>query len=187
MIRSLPSPGRELVLVVVVCAAGAALVLYAAARTWAVEVIARPAPLPDEQRELTGSALAPYLVPLGWAALAGALALLATRGRWRQAVGVLLSGLGLAAVAGGYWGSAQPDAGTHWPLLAVAGGLVVAGQGVAVVVRSRRWPAMGARYERGGRAARPEPDRPAGPGSQGKPARTEEMWQALDRGEDPTA
>lgn len=190
MIRLRLTPGRELALVVLICAAGAALVLYAATLTWAVEVVPRPAPLPDERQEMTGSALVPYLVPLGWAAFAGALVLLATRGRWRQAVGVLLLGLGLGAMIGSYGAAAQSDIDTNrWLLLAIVGGLIVAGHGVAVVVRGRRWPAMGTRYERAGRrlGAGAGPDRPAGPGPEEPPQRSEEMWQALDRGEDPTA
>lgn len=188
------SPRRELALVVLACVAGAAVVLYAATLTWAVEVVVRPAPLPDERQELTGASLAPYLPALGWAAVAGALALLATRGRWRQAVGVLLVGLGLGAAAGGYWAGSHSGTDTGWwPLLAVLGGLLVALPGVVVVVRGRSWPAMAARYERAG-SPRPAGS-PAGdrrdpehePRGRARRDSDQELWDALDRGEDPTA
>ncbi len=60
-------------------------------------------------------------------------------------------------------------------LLILAAGLIALRHGSA-------WPAMSGRYERDGgpraRAAR----RPAA-----EPERPEELWKALDRGEDPTA
>lgn len=175
------------------------LALIAAGRPWLVELVARPAPLTDERIARSGGDLMPWLPALGWVGLAGAGALLATRGRVRRMVGgvLLLAGSGLlvatarAAVAamapaGGVSATAHPGAGAGWALLCALGGAAVAAAGGLAAARGHRWPAMGARYERSaGRstAARPEQIRPERrpPG-----ARPEEMWQALDRGEDPT-
>ena len=67
---------------------------------------------------------------------------------------------------------------TAWPYVAVAGGVLILGAGLLALRYGRGWPAMSGRYERGG-AARPrraaDPDRP------------QDLWEALDRGEDPTA
>jgi len=69
---------------------------------------------------------------------------------------------------------------TAWPYAAVAGGALILLAGLLALRYGSSWPAMSGRYERDGtprprRAARPaDPDRP------------EEIWKALDRGEDPT-
>jgi hypothetical protein len=190
------TPRQELATVVLGCAAAAALVLYLASLTWAIEVVDRPPPLPDERREITGAALAPWLPALATAALAGAGTLLATKGRWRQVVGLLLGGVGLGIMAGAGWGVSRPETDPLWPAFAVACGLLIAAQGVLVVRRSRGWPAMGARYERAQDSHR-RAQAAGGASPQGATGRAdrsdggqlsspEKIWDALDRGEDPT-
>jgi Tryptophan-associated transmembrane protein (Trp_oprn_chp) len=159
---------RELAVAVLLCAAGAGTVLIAARQTWVVELTPRPAPLPELRDEQTGGALRPWLPALGWVALAGAGALLAVRGALRRVLGGLLALAGAAIVPG-----ALTVAG-GWPVLAAAGGLAVVAAGAVTVARGGRWPSMGARYERAARTSQREAD----------PA---QLWQALDRGEDPTA
>jgi hypothetical protein len=167
---------RGRTLAVVACAAGAGLALLAAGRTWAHVTVVRPAPLPPLHQAKTGVALLPWLSALALVSLAGAGALLATRGLVRAAVGVLLvlSGLGLAAGA-----STRLVAGAApgWPLVTVLGGLTVAASGVLTVARGRAWPGLGARYERSAR--------PSGASSDA-PRSEAQLWDALDRGEDPT-
>ncbi len=63
--------------------------------------------------------------------------------------------------------------GGGWRWLALAGGVGVAGAGVATVVRGPRWPAMGRRYEAPAVARRPQDET--------------DLWRAQDRGDDPTA
>jgi LPXTG-motif cell wall-anchored protein len=152
---------RDRTVAVAACVVGAGLAL--------TEVMsARPAPLPPVHELKTGSALAPWLPALGLVALAGAGALLATRGLVRAAVGVLLlfCGFGLIAGAAGH----LPGG---WPVATALGGLLVAGAGGLTLVRGRRWPALGTRYERPAGAAR-------------SPQTDAELWDALDRGDDPT-
>jgi hypothetical protein len=156
---------RGLTLAVVACAAAALLVLVVSGRTWAVEVTPRPAPLPELRIAHTGGALRPWLPALGWVALAGAGALLAIRGIARRMVG------GLLVLAGGVIVVGALSIGVGgWPVLAAVGGLAVAVAGVLAVRYGGRWPAMGARYERATRHEGPQ-----------------RLWEALDRGEDPTA
>ncbi|MCW2640823.1 MAG: hypothetical protein JWP76_3129 [Dactylosporangium sp.] len=164
---------RGRTLAVVACVAGAGLALLAAGRTWAHVTVVRPAPLPPLHQAKTGIALLPWLSALGLVALAGAGALLATRGLVRAAVGVLLllSGLGLAA---GALTRLVAGATPGWPLLTALGGLIVAGSGVLTVARGRDWPGMAARYDRQARS------------TSGAPRSEAQIWDALDRGEDPT-
>lgn len=66
----------------------------------------------------------------GWVALAGVVAIAATRGLARRAVGVLLVLAGLAVLGAHPFGA----------------GLLV-GAGALVAVRGQRWAAMGSRYD----------------------------------------
>ncbi len=68
--------------------------------------------------------------------------------------------------------------------LAVAAGVLGVAAGLVVVRRGWRWPAMGRRYERPGGAAEPGPRLAAAPTTDEERAAA---WQALDRGQDPTA
>ena len=68
---------------------------------------------------------------------------------------------------------------TAWPYVSAAGGALILIAGILAVIYGAAWPSMGGRYERSGaprtrRAKAVDPDRP------------EELWKALDRGEDPT-
>lgn len=166
--------GRELGAAVLACLAGAGLGLYAATRVWTVDLGARPAPLPPLADERSGAALAPWLPALALVGLAGAGALVATRGAGRRAVAVLLLLVGVGLVAGGGYGlGVVAGARAVWPAACLLGGVLVAGAGVAALRRGRGWPALGSRYER--RPPVTRGDTPA------------ELWDALDRGEDPTA
>ncbi|HEX6970098.1 MAG TPA: Trp biosynthesis-associated membrane protein [Micromonosporaceae bacterium] len=155
---------------------GAGLTLFAATREWVVEVTARPAPLPEVRTGRTGAELMPWLVPLALVALAGAGAVLATRGVVRRGVGGVILAVGASAAAAGVWGATLPQAGASrlWPVLCGLGGLLTAGGGWLVAVRGRDWPSMGDRYER-----------PVAGVAAGERT-TAVVWDALDRGEDPT-
>jgi uncharacterized membrane protein (TIGR02234 family) len=188
---------RELAGVVGVCAVGGGMVLFAVGRTWLRISARRPSPLPDVTVALSGKDLEPLVAGLGIVGLAGVVGLLATRrwGRLVVAAIVALSGLTVAVSAltrlaapgpdetrdlladsGRGAGAAAVTATAHpgWPLLAAAGGLLLALGGLGALVRSRRWPTMSARYETP--AARTD-----------RPRTDAAVWDALDRGDDPTA
>lgn len=177
------NPRRRLALVVLGCAAGAVLALVAAARPWAVEIAVRPPPLPDLRTTRSGGDLYPWLPALAWVGLAGAGALLATRGTVRRLVGglLVLAGAGLAAGSASAVSGAEPS--PAWPLLTGLGGVAVALAGGAAVLFARHWPAMGARYERPAGSGRPAGSEPVAARSEQRP---DMLWDALDRGEDPT-
>jgi uncharacterized membrane protein (TIGR02234 family) len=177
------SARRELTVVVVVCVAGGALALWATTQTWATLRTPRPAPLPPIVAAVTGGDAAPLASALAFVALAGAAALLATRGLPRIGVGMLLllAGAGIAtggvqALVAGVPGESAVTAvrlTAAWPVLTAVGGVLVAVAGLVTVVRGRRWGALGRRYD--------------APAVATPPHETGGLWDALDRGEDPTA
>lgn len=69
---------------------------------------------------------------------------------------------------------------TGWPYITAFGGLLLLAAGLLALRFGGSWPGMGGRYEREG-GPRTQARRPV------DPERPEELWKALDRGEDPTA
>ncbi|MFJ2894614.1 TIGR02234 family membrane protein [Streptomyces sp. NPDC087218] len=194
-----PGSRRSLAAGLLLGAAGATVVLLSSGQTWAegrASVGGGFLPLSAEGQDVTGVPAA--LAVVGLAAL---VAVFAVRGAGRLVVAGLLalSGLGaaLSACLGAVdraaldekaaqsTGDAQAtiDALSHtaWPYVTAAGGLLILLAGLLALRYGKRWPTMSGRYERDGtprprRAARTAPD----------PDRPEDLWKALDRGEDPT-
>jgi uncharacterized membrane protein (TIGR02234 family) len=192
-------PRRELAVAITGCVLGAALVLVASGRAWVHFSVVQP-PLPAVHGVATGHRVAGALTSLGLVVLAAAVALIATRQLSRQLAGVLVIAVGaLTLVLGlrvvtdprgsiaGVVTTATGRVGAHasnvsvsaWPWVAFVGGLVAALVGVLTVLRGRRWPAMGRRYD-AATATAPASSRPV-------PRDETSMWDALDRGDDPTA
>ncbi|MFE4408556.1 TIGR02234 family membrane protein [Streptomyces sp. NPDC056821] len=190
--------GRRSLAVALLCGAlGAAVALLATRQRWAegtATVAGGAFPLTAKGSEVTGVPAA--LAIVGLAAL---VAVFAVRRSGRVLVAVLLalSGAGTvaAALVGAGGGSALDEKAaqvsgdtaataaalshTGWPYVAAVGGALLLLAGLLALRYGRLWPAMSGRYERSGaprsRATRPvDPDRP------------EDLWKALDRGEDPT-
>ncbi|HUR73114.1 MAG TPA: Trp biosynthesis-associated membrane protein [Sporichthya sp.] len=196
------SARKEAALALLGCVVGAGLTLFAAGRPW----VDGKAVQGSLQAPLTvsGGSLAPVVPALALAALAGALAVLATRGLPRRLAGFAAAGCGIGVAVAGALQISPDDAaladragdalgtatavatggGTGWAWLAVVGGLMITGAGVAAAWHGPAWPAMSARY-----------DKPVGTAVGGEPAARErtsegdgalEQWRAMDRGEDPT-
>ncbi len=87
-------PRQELILVLLLGAAGAGLVLLMMRQGWAHVDTAAPSPLPASVTTVPGQALVPAASALAVAALAGLAAVLATRRTLRRIAGVLLVGFG---------------------------------------------------------------------------------------------
>jgi hypothetical protein len=181
------SPVRTLTRAVLCCAVGAGLALYAVTRTWSEIVTARPG-MSSLRAVRTGADVEGWVVGLALVALAGAGALLATRGLPRRVVGALLAlagfGIGAGAVAGraGLQVGVAGAGATWWPAVCVLGGALIALGGLAAARHGHEWPGMGARYERHA----PE-SRPAHGGDEDQRLDTRAAWDALDRGDDPTS
>lgn len=95
------TPRRELLVVLLLGAAGTGLVFLAIRQGWAQVRTAVPAPLPTSVVTDSGERLVPYASALAIASLASLAAVLATRRAARRLVGVLLAclGAGIAAAA----------------------------------------------------------------------------------------
>ncbi|MBA2416645.1 MAG: Trp biosynthesis-associated membrane protein [Geodermatophilaceae bacterium] len=199
------SPRREFTAAVLLTAAAGALGLLAGGRPWLDLRVVRDSPLPPVADTVAGATAAPLVPGLALVVLAGAVGLLATRRSGRVAIGlvVLAAGAGMVAAATPWLGEVRAGrardaaldvglpagvlevSGSTGALIAVlAGGLAVL-LGAATVLRSRRWPVMGARYDAPTAGQASPPPARAIPET-AEPAGDRETWDALDRGEDPT-
>ena len=150
---------------------GAILVIVSCSMAWTTST----APLlegvggPSSEVSVTGAQLVPAANAAGWVALAGILAVIATRSWGRTAVGVILVLAGVVIVVStiGARGS------TIWWCAAAFGGALTCGSGVVVAWRGRAWPGLSRRY--------------VAPGSDSAaPSRARSPWDAIDHGHDPT-
>jgi hypothetical protein len=178
---------RELTLAVALCLLGSALVLFAAGRPWVEWKDVESLTTSGVHLTLSGRHIRPAAAALGWVGAAGAVAVIATRGLGRVAVGVLVALAGAAIVLVDLdWLAGTTTAaidglrieGPHkvlvWPILSALGGAGVLASGLLVAVRGRSWSGLGSSYEP--------------PGGEPEPPVTEKgVWDALDRGDDPTA
>ncbi|MET9680780.1 TIGR02234 family membrane protein [Streptomyces coeruleorubidus] len=191
--------GRRSLAVALLCGAlGAAVALLATRQRWAegtATVAGGAFPLTAKGSDVTGVPAA--LAVVGLAAL---VAVFAVRRAGRLVVAALLAlsgaGIVVAALLGASDGSALDEQAaqasgdtsasvdtlshTAWPYVAAVGGVLLLLAGLLALRYGRLWPAMSGRYERGGT---PQPRRKA---ASVDPDRPEDLWKALDRGEDPT-
>lgn len=174
-----------------VVGAGAALLI--ASRPWQTLTLERGGPFPNMTRELIGRDVDSAPTALALVALAGVVAVLATRGLLRRTVGCVigLAGVGLIwrALASadpvkdygfdsrmGLLTDHAPMVETHavWPVLTAVCGALVGVSGILIAWRGQEWQAMSARYE-------------TPPAQEADPEKTAAtLWTKLDRGEDPT-
>ena len=197
---------REFGAVLAVGVLGAGLALLGAREPWAYALFPAQNPLPGSMAALTGQDLAPAASALAIAGLACLAAVIATRRAFRKITGLLLAafgaGIAMAAVMSARSGHIAAVAAAHtpapygagaaahpamagprpqitmaafpWWAVTLAGGLLAVAAAALIVWRGTRWPGMSSRYERPG-GAPPVPGR--------DPAT---VWEALDRGTDPT-
>jgi hypothetical protein len=182
--------GREYGLVLLAMATASVGIVVAYGSTWIVAAVpvfsGTTAPTTSEQ--FSGTNLVGFGGAAGWVCLAAVGGVIATRSWGRTFVGAIAFLAGAAAGVGAFtfWlsrgplveaalegGEAISVTGNVWWIVACLGGLTVMITGVLTVLRGRRWPALGRRYER----ATP---------SDVTPSSATEMWDAMNRGEDPT-
>ena len=196
-------PVVEYATTVVALAVGAGTVLLVAAQEWQT--------VGPRAIEVSGRTLDTAPTALAVVALAGVVAVIATKGRVRQLVGILVAAAGAAAI----WrsaaalpavstsraeqimrakqsvnviGGAAPEVTTHpvWGVLSVVGALLILVAGVVIVVRGVRWRGMSGRYRAPGSVS--GPPRSSDADSERDRARHDaSLWGALERGDDPTA
>jgi uncharacterized membrane protein (TIGR02234 family) len=203
-----PRSRRSLGVALLLGAAGAAVVLIASGQTWArgtAAVGGGSVPLEAGGRDVTGVPAA--LAVVGLAAL---VAVFAVRGGGRLLVSLLLALSGAGAAVSAFLGAADSaaldekaaqttgeaastvDALSHtaWPYVTAIGSVLILLAGLLALRYGKRWPTMSGRYERTGATAsgsgRPGTGRAARRAPAMDPDRPEDLWKALDRGEDPT-
>src|SRR5579859_1874457 len=133
---------RQFGLILLLGAAGAALVVFAVRQTWARAVFTPPHPLPAQEISVTGQQLVPLAGALALAALACLAAVIATRSAARRVAGALLAVLGAAAAVAAGTGirassvlaTAQADAASGALGGSTTGGASSGGASHAVVI-----------------------------------------------------
>ncbi|MCX5201825.1 TIGR02234 family membrane protein [Streptomyces sp. NBC_00237] len=192
---------RSLAAALLLGALGSTVVLLASGQTWRSGV-ATVAGISSKTLEADGQAITGVPAALAIVGLAALVAVFAVRRAGRVLVSALLALSGAGAVAASLAGAGDHAAldeqaaklsgdaaatvsgltQTGWPYVTAFGGVLILAAGLIALRFGGRWPGMGGRYEReGGPRARAAARRPA------DPERPEELWKALDRGEDPTA
>jgi uncharacterized membrane protein (TIGR02234 family) len=197
---------RSRLIVVAGLGIGAGVSLMAATQVWlegSLDLIG----LPPVEVSVTGRQAAPVLPAVALLALGAAVGLLLIGGPARRIFGaiVAVAALGaawltavtiadpVAAVSGPLAqaaGLASPPADaaldaarSGWPVIGIAGLVIIAASGLGAAVIGR-WPEVGRRY-----AAAPAVD-PQGAVADGPQRRAEQdgirLWDALERGDDPT-
>lgn len=179
-------------------AVGATVVLLASGQTWAEGVASvggGTLPLKASGGDVTGVPTA--LAIVGLAAL---VAVFAVRRAGRLLVSALLALSGAGAAVTAFLGASDSSAldekavkttgdtsatigaltHTAWPYVTAAAGVLILLAGLLALRYGKLWPAMSGRYERDGT---PRPRKARTPVD---PDRPEELWKAMDRGEDPT-
>ncbi|MFC7309196.1 TIGR02234 family membrane protein [Streptomyces monticola] len=188
-----PAARRSLAAALLLGALGAAVALLASRQTWAAGDAATAGGALHQIAK--GGDVTGVPAALAIVGLAALVAIFAVRRVGRVLVSVLLTLSGAGIVAAALLGArddaaldekaatasgdaaATIDAVTHtvWPYVAAGGGVLLLVAGVLALRFGTAWPAMSGKYERSSRRpAKADPERP------------EDMWKALDRGEDPT-
>lgn len=174
--------GRSYLVTSVVLIAAAALAIWALGQVW-VSAQVRDSDLPVQMVDVTGSSLYPASLAAAWVTLAAVAAIVATRGRLRSAVAIVVmvcaAGIGMAAIAfplsshielisGNYQTNQDVSVSvtSYWVFVAVAA-VLVAGCAISALMFGSAWRSLSARQS-------------------GATARKNSTWDALDRGEDPT-
>lgn len=195
----------QYVLALLLDVVGAAGVLLTGTRDWQTIVTPRSGRFLDDTLRVTGRTIDAAPTALALVALAGAVAVIATRGVVRRAVGgvIALAGVAIvwraatamAAVSTGrardlvrdkHPSAASTTAVPHvsvqpgWAAVAVGCAVLIGAAGVLVAAYGARWTGMSTRYE--SPAVQADPDVLARTRARADAA----LWTALDRGDDPT-
>lgn len=154
---------RQYLVVLVGLIVSGALSWWAFGQVWIVEDVAADGFLPAQVREFTGGDISPIGGFSFIIAFAGIAGLVATKRVGRIIVGVVLLAVGIASLVS--VGARVADSG--YAVIADIALVLMSVCGVVAILRGGTWPVLSNRYERADR-------------------RTDDAWDMLDRGEDPT-
>jgi uncharacterized membrane protein (TIGR02234 family) len=191
---------RLKILAAALTAAGGGMILLSDSRPWAEGTITSPIQI---SVSAPGSSLTSLPYALGLTGLAGAVALFAVRRFGRHFVGVALLAAGVGTVVAVVQKISSIDtatlarsanqamgvdgyqitgaSATAWPFITIAGGVFIAAGAVVILARGRIWTGLSSRYERD-----PDAQPAAASPVPGTPTTNRELWDALNRGTDPT-
>lgn len=184
---------------------GACGALLISTRTWQTIVTPRQRPLGNDVLPINGRTVDDASTALALVALAGVVAVLATRGLGRRVIGAVLALAGAAVIwraigaasavsaararslvrsrhsGVGVGASVVPRVSVHaeWPALTVVCGVLVLVAGLLILARGHRWAGMSARYEAPGTLSDVDAE-------SARTRASASLWSALDHGEDPT-
>ncbi len=176
---------------------GSAAVLLIATREWQTITTVRSHPFTDDIVGVSGRTVDGAVTALALVALAGVVAIIATKGVARRVIGALVALSGIALIwrivgampavdtqrardlvrAAHPQVAGFPHVATHvvWGVLSLVGAVLVLAAGLLTVARGGQWAGLSARYDRG--EVDPEQARARADAS---------LWTALERGDDPT-
>jgi uncharacterized membrane protein (TIGR02234 family) len=200
---------RELMLVLVLAVVGGAVVLVASGQPWAHAVVSvSGSPQAPQRVDLSGRTVAPLVAALGLVVLAAVVALLATRSVARMAMGVVIALAGALIIgATASTSSAQVRNGSalhdrvstsslrdarvsvqlqSWRHVAAGGGLLIVAAGLIAAARGRSWVGMGRRFDAPTAAAAAATPAPAPATTAAEGTTDADLWDRIERGEDPT-
>lgn len=178
--------GLTLVLLLI----GAVGLLWSASRTW-IYATTDAQGLPGVEVAISGATVLPLVSGVGLLLLAGIAGVIATSKIVRVVVGLILlvaSAVALEAsvsfglerqrsateAATAVAGAVTDVSATGWWWLAAAGATAGVVAGAMTVAFGNSWPSLGSRYQRETAAV-------------AAPTTSAQMWDAMDRGEDPTS
>jgi uncharacterized membrane protein (TIGR02234 family) len=210
------TPVRRSLTGLVAVAAGGGLTLLVSGQSWATAHVDRAPPLAPLSVGLSGRTLQAAVPALAVVALAGVVALLATHGRARRVVAVLVAATGVLTVVAAVLATRLTDEhartlvaeartgavvgpassitlASHplWPVLAVVGALLVTG-GAALTATGRAVAGgLDGRYDAPTATSSPAVASAAPPATEedadtDRHAQSLALWKRIDRGEDPT-
>lgn len=177
---------------------GGAALLLLATRRWQTIITVRPRPFGNDVLQVTGRTVDGAITALALVALAGAVAVISTKGIGRRIVGGLVALAGVALVwrvigamsamsrsrardlvrANHPQVDGVPYVVTHptWAALSLMAAVLVIAAGLLTAWRGGQWAGLSRRYDRD----RVDPE-------QARARADATMWTALESGEDPTA
>lgn len=191
---------RQYAVALIALAAAGAAMLAGLAQVW-VRAVAGGGGVPTVTTDLTGRDLVPAAAGAAILILAGVAGVVATSRTARAVVAAVVAvvavggaiavvrfaasarEIGQARVATDLPGVDVAVTTSGWWLITAAGAAIAAIAALVTVARGHRWPSLGGRYQRDPGGSAPRPGSSARPDSLTAAA----AWDALDRGEDPTA
>ncbi len=174
---------REYAMTLLVVIVGSVITWWAYSRTWAPAASCFGSLGPTCEPARTGADVEPTGPALALLTALTILAVLPTRRRGRQVVGLLLVLLSVGSVSVAVSARSSDSA---WWLVALVGSIVALLGSAVVLIRGARWPTMSSRYERTSFEPSSLNSTTSGAVAEARQIAPKDAWDALEHGVDPT-